>query len=159
MSSTCTYVLSIIKHSTLCGGSLRQYRACVGMSSEWKYRCRCITYPVYDPAIRDPYLVSCTFYACWRSLYSFFFKFEEFLIYLYTKGLSPLCDTSRNILASSVINASLFQQNSSCNPSRADAVSLKKEGIVRKYYLNLVLSFSTEDVECKRYLWKIIFTH
>ena len=25
-----TYVLSIIKHSTLCGGPLRQYRACVG---------------------------------------------------------------------------------------------------------------------------------
>ena len=55
----------------LCGYiPLQQYRACGGMSSEWTYRCHYITKPIYDPAIQDTYLVSCTFYACWRSLYS-----------------------------------------------------------------------------------------
>ena len=39
------HVLTCCKHSNLCGGPLQQYRACVGiiLSSEWKYRCRCIT--------------------------------------------------------------------------------------------------------------------
>ena len=71
----CVYTYSWIVQLVLvtisyAGVPLRQYRACVGMSSEWKYRCHYITEPIYDPAIRDPYLVSCTFYACWRSLYS-----------------------------------------------------------------------------------------
>ena len=40
------------------------------MSSEWKYRCH----------IRDPYFVSCTFYTCWRSLYSPFLNSFDLLV-------------------------------------------------------------------------------
>ena len=42
------------------------------------------------PAIRDPYLVSCTFYACWRSLYSPLLKFEEFLYTLFMTTLTMI---------------------------------------------------------------------
>ena len=75
---------------------LRQYRACVGMSSEWKYRCHYITEPIYDPAIRDPYLVSCTFYTCWRSLYSLRRIFDllvspPFLLFI-QRGSNPSID-------------------------------------------------------------------
>ena len=83
MSSTCTYVLSIIKHSTLCGGPLRQYRACVGMSSEWKstdvvgspsqYMIQPSGIPILSPVlfmhVGDPYIPSRrTFDLLWTSI-------------------------------------------------------------------------------------------
>ena len=39
----------------------------------------------YDPAIRDPYFVSCIFYACWQSLLPLL-KFKDFLLILKAEG-------------------------------------------------------------------------
>ena len=53
-------------------------RACAGMSSEWGSTDVTASPSRYDQAIWDPYLVSCTFYACWRFLYSPFFNSKNF---------------------------------------------------------------------------------
>ena len=47
------------------GTSTTIYRACAGMSSEWKFTA---SPSHHEPSLRDPYLVFCTFYACWLSL-------------------------------------------------------------------------------------------
>ena len=55
--------------------------------------------PLADPAIQDPYLVSCTFYGCWQSLYSPFLNSKYFLfsIYHFTMLFHNLCSACKPI--------------------------------------------------------------
>ena len=50
-------------------------------------------------AIRDPYLVSCTFYACWRSLYSPFLEFLiDLAVVVKCDGITSALSVTKSVL-------------------------------------------------------------